>query len=145
METLYAEPARPADPPIFRVLVCGGRSYADKTRVCITLDKLCVDRSLSGEKDERGNWMPTGIRIIHGGASGADALADDWAVVNWVPQDIFCAQWERDGRAAGPIRNQRMIDEGKPDLVVAFPGGRGTADMVRRARAAGIEVMEIAR
>lgn len=44
------------------------------------------------------------------------------------------------GKAAGPIRNQRMLDEGKPDLVVAFPGGRGTADMVRRAKAAGVPV-----
>jgi hypothetical protein len=43
---------------------------------------------------------------------------------------------------AGPIRKQQMLDEGKPDLVVAFPGGRGTAHMVRIARAAGIEVIE---
>jgi hypothetical protein len=47
------------------------------------------------------------------------------------------------GKAAGPIRNQRMIDEGKPDLVIAFPGGRGTADMVSRAKKAGIPVQEI--
>jgi hypothetical protein len=53
------------------------------------------------------------------------------------------ADWKAHGRAAGPIRNQRMIDEHRPELVVAAPGGRGTADMVRRARAAGIEVFEI--
>ena len=45
---------------------------------------------------------------------------------------------------AGPRRNARMLAEGKPDLVVAFPGGRGTADMVSKARAAKVEVMEIA-
>jgi len=53
------------------------------------------------------------------------------------------AKWSKHGRAAGPIRNQEMIDECKPDLVVAFPGGRGTADMVRRAKAAGIRVIEV--
>ena len=54
------------------------------------------------------------------------------------------ADWAKHGRKAGPIRNQRMIDEGRPDLVVAFPGGTGTADMVERARVAGIRVIEIA-
>lgn len=43
-------------------------------------------------------------------------------------------------RAAGPIRDQEMLDKGKPDLVVAFLGNRGTADMVRRAREAGVPV-----
>jgi hypothetical protein len=49
--------------------------------------------------------------------------------------------WKRHGPAAGPMRNQRMLDWG-PDLVVAFAGGKGTADMVRRARAAGVDVIE---
>ena len=57
---------------------------------------------------------------------------------------IFPADWIRHGRAAGPIRNEQMLREGCPDLVVAFhddPGlGRGTADMVRRALAAGVPV-----
>jgi hypothetical protein len=57
-----------------------------------------------------------------------------------VPIDVYVAQWKKHGRAAGPIRNQRMLDKGKPDLVVAFPGGRGTADMIRRAERAGVPV-----
>lgn len=72
-----------------------------------------------------------------------DRLAHDWALAVKVKGATYCANWTRDGKAAGPIRNQRMIDEGKPDLVVAFPGGRGTADMVRRAKAAGVKVMEV--
>jgi len=126
-----------------RVLVCGGRNYADKAKVYATLNALCLDRGMKGDEDAYGNWMPKDMRIIHGGAPGADALADDWAVVNWVPVDEFKADWTMHGPAAGPIRNQHMLDEGKPDLVVAFPGGRGTADMVRRARDAGVEVIEI--
>jgi hypothetical protein len=60
-----------------------------------------------------------------------------------VPIDVYVAQWKKHGRAAGPIRNQRMLDEGKPDLVVAFPGGRGTADMIRRAERAGVPVQQV--
>lgn len=82
-------------------------------------------------------------KIIHGGARGADALAGEWAECFGVPFRVFPANWDRDGKAAGPIRNQRMIDEGKPDLVIVFPGGRGTADMVMRARKAGITIREI--
>ena len=51
------------------------------------------------------------------------------------------AEWHRLGRKAGPIRNQRMLDEGKPDLVVAFPGGTGTAGMVALACKAGVRVI----
>ncbi|HVM95122.1 MAG TPA: hypothetical protein VMT89_01980, partial [Candidatus Acidoferrales bacterium] len=55
----------------------------------------------------------------------------------------FMADWRRNGRAAGPIRNQQMLTEGKPDLVVAFPGGRGTRDMVNKAKAANVAVTVI--
>ena len=112
-----------------RVLVCGGRHYADMMHVYRTLDVLHMERRITC--------------VIQGGASGADMDAATWAVKRGVRDETFNADWKQHGRAAGPIRNQRMLDEGKPDLVVAFPGGRGTADMVRRAKAAGVPVMEI--
>lgn len=55
----------------------------------------------------------------------------------------FPAKWKMYGRSAGAIRNAVMLSEFQPDIVVAFPGGRGTAHMVRIARAAGIDVIEI--
>lgn len=113
-----------------RAIVCGGRDYSDEGKVFEALTSLGVSF------------------VIEGGASGADTLAWEWARRNltddkapWSDRWMrFDARWDRDGRAAGPIRNQRMIDEGKPDAVVAFPGGRGTADMIRRAKRAGIPV-----
>ncbi len=113
-----------------RVLVCGGRGFFDRTMLFNTLDGL------------RRTYRA--LHIIDGAAFGADSLASEWAVENDQSLEEYPADWTRFGRAAGSIRNQRMLDEGKPDLVVAFPGGRGTADMVRRAKAAGVEVMEIA-
>ena len=110
-----------------RVLVCGGRDYRDKEAVDAALSKL----------------KPSMSALMCGGAPGADTLAWDWAWANGFHCERYFADWKAHGRAAGPIRNQRMIDEGKPDLVIAFSGGRGTADMVRRARSAGITVMEI--
>jgi hypothetical protein len=82
--------------------------------------------------------------LIHGAASGADAHADSWAKSKGVPVEPYKANWKLHGKAAGPKRNQRMIDEGKPDRAVSFPGGRGTADMVKRIQAAGIKLMEVA-
>jgi hypothetical protein len=119
-----------------RVLVCGGRDYADRANVFSTLDRIaCVCDEMP---------MPDAdFVLIHGGATGADAIAHDWAVCSWVETQKFAADWITHGKAAGPIRNQRMLDEGKPDLVVAFSGGRGTADMVRRAKAAGVKVFEV--
>lgn len=111
-----------------KVLVCGGRDYNDTEFLEGILDKL----------NEEHNFTT----LISGCASGADSMAGIWAILNKIAVEEFPAEWKKDGRAAGPIRNQRMLVEGKPDLVVAFPGGRGTADMVRRARDAGVQVIE---
>jgi len=73
-------------------------------------------------------------KVVHGAARGADALADAWGYTMAVPVERVPADWKANGRAAGPIRNQKMLDEHKPTVVIAFPGGRGTADMVARSK-----------
>jgi len=113
-----------------RVLVCGGRDYDDRDHIWNTLTAIHGECKIS--------------LVIHGAATGADSEGMLWAdCMPGCKHAPFRADWRTHGKAAGPIRNQRMLDEGRPDLVVAFPGGRGTADMVRRAKAAGIEVREI--
>lgn len=114
-----------------RVLVCGGRDYADRARVWRELDAIDRETPITC--------------IIEGGARGADRYAFHWAVEKQRARQTFAADWQKYRRAAGPIRNQRMLDEAKPDLVVAFPGGDGTADMVGRARKAGVAMREIIR
>ena len=106
-----------------RVLVCGGRQFENRDMLNAALDKLHHERVFS--------------LVISGGAPGADSLAEAWAKAAGVTRKIYAPRWEYPGR-----RNQRMLDERRPDLVVAFPGGRGTADMVGRARSAGIEVID---
>lgn len=113
-----------------RILVCGGRDFNDRGLFAQTMNPF---------KPQPLSECAEHI-IIHGGAPGADTLAFEWVETFGGRQRVFPADWQKHGKAAGPIRNQRMLDEGKPNLVIAFPGGRGTADMVRRARAAGIEV-----
>lgn len=75
--------------------------------------------------------------IIHGGAPGADSLAGQWARANAIKETCVKADWDKHGRAAGPIRNSEMLKL-SPDKAFGFPGGKGTADMVRKVRAAGI-------
>ena len=113
-----------------RVLVCGGRNYSDRDRVNAVLDKLNADAGVDV--------------VIHGAARGADDMADRWAFSCGIDVEMYPADWENQGSFAGPMRNTRMLNEGKPDLVIAFPGGRGTADMVKKARRAGVQVVEIA-
>lgn len=121
-------------------LICGGRDFNDYRFVSYILDKLCMERSACYTSND--NWLPSDIRIVTGGARGADDCGEQWAVVNWCQGKVYPAQWDKHGRSAGPIRNQQMLDEEQVDLVVAFHGGLGTADMVSRARKAGIEVIE---
>lgn len=129
----------------YRILVCGGRAFADRALVFAALD-IITPRT---EPDRYGNDMPKDVTIIHGACQdrrgnlkGADAFADDWAVVNWCPVLEYPADWDAHGRAAGPIRNREML-KAKPDLVLAFEGGRGTADMTAAARKAGVQVHEV--
>lgn len=110
------------------ILVCGGRDYSDVEGVFNFLDAIAGEHEVSG--------------LIAGDATGADQIALEWANQRSIDNSCFRAKWKTEGKAAGPLRNQRMLDEGAPDLVIAFPGGRGTADMVRRAVEAGIPVVE---
>jgi hypothetical protein len=111
-----------------KIIVCGGRAYAGKQRLYAVLDALHKERPIT--------------LVIEGGASGADALGGHWADARGIPCEVYRAEWKLHGKAAGFIRNRRMLAEGKPDLVVAFPGGNGTAHMVGLAREAGVEVIE---
>jgi len=109
------------------VLVCGGRDYDDRERLWAVLDELHANKPIT--------------RLIHGGARGADTLGHRWAYSRRVPISAYNAEWAKYGKSAGHIRNARMLKEGKPDYVVACPGGRGTADMVRKARVACVPIV----
>jgi hypothetical protein len=112
-----------------RVLVCGGRDLQDTELVESTLDRL---RATRGPFD----------CLILGGARGVDRIAGKWARRNGVLEWDFLPEWHRAGTNDAARRNQRMIFEALPELVIAFPGANGTADMVERAKAAGVEVIE---
>lgn len=111
-----------------RVLVCGGRDYSDETAVWDVLRPLGA--------------MYGPVTVVHGAARGADALADRVARGFGYEVEAHPADWQQHGRSAGPIRNQQMLGTGI-DLVIAFPGGRGTEHMKQIAHAAGVDVYEV--
>ena len=115
-----------------RILVCGGRDFDNYKLLRDTLD-------------EHSCFMTNKCVIISGKARGADTLGEKWAEENYLEVDPYPANWAKYGSKAGPIRNQQMIDEGKPDLVVAFPTPRskGTWDMIRRAEKHGIRTIVV--
>lgn len=109
-----------------KVLVCGGREYKNLNRVHQELDLIRETHKIT--------------QIISGGARGADNLAELYAKNKNIPCRIFPANWDKYGKKAGYIRNKQMVDEGKPDFVVAFPGGTGTQMMISIAESADIPV-----
>ena len=111
------------------ILVCGGRTYNNKDKVNEVLSSIHKEKPITV--------------LIHGAAKGADTLAGYWARENGIKEKQYPALWNTHGKAAGIMRNQKMLDDNKVDLVIAFPGGKGTADMVERAKKANIEVREI--
>ena len=109
-----------------KVIVCGGRDFRSPAQVWRGLDEIHAERPIT--------------KLMQGGANGVDTFAKEWAITKPDIVRYICnAEWAKFGPSAGPIRNKRMLEWG-PDLVIAFPGGTGTADMVRQAKAAGVAV-----
>lgn len=112
-----------------RLLVCGGRYYNHFRVVFDELDRI--------------NGYGLIAAVIHGGSNGADTLAGQWARMRGVHAEVFPANWAQYGRTAGPRRNSEMLERGKPEMAIAFPGGTGTIDMVRKLKKAGVRVIEV--
>lgn len=110
-----------------RILVCGGRDYNDQKKVWTVLNKMHNDDPISC--------------IITGDASGADSHARNWAYIANIDCEVYKAEWHNYGHSAGPVRNREMLLKGKPNMVIAFPGGKGTRDMMRVAASRGVPVL----
>lgn len=117
-----------------KLLVCGGRDYTDEREAFRVLDSIRLEQPVT--------------MVIQGGARGADLLGRTWAERRLIPFAEYPADWNRHGKGAGPRRNQQMLDDGKPDLVVAFPRangewGSGTLNMIDAAIKGGVPVKRI--
>lgn len=108
-----------------RVVICGGRDYR--------LNK--EDREWLAYLHSIYDFT----EVLCGEARGADTGGKVWAEFTGIPVRSFPALWDVHGKRAGFIRNAEMAAES--DMVVAFPGGNGTADMVSRAERKGIPVV----
>jgi len=110
-----------------RVLVCGSRDWDDAK---------FINRHL--------RQLPRGTTIIEGAARGADSIAAQAAEHLGFEIEEYPAEWKKYDKAAGHIRNQQMLDEGKPDVVIAFSkdiyNSKGTLNMVKRAKKAGLPI-----
>lgn len=109
------------------IIVTGGRDFTDEDYVNQSLDYV----------HQRFNIT----RLIQGGAKGVDTLAQRWAEKNNIEVQTFSADWDTHGKAAGVLRNLDMLTQGNPDYVVSFPGGNGTAHMVKSAIKARVKVL----
>lgn len=112
------------------LLVCGSRDWTDRDVIGRTLMDAITRLGVT--------------RLVHGGARGADTIAADYAYFRIAAANViaFPGDWKRDGRAAGPIRNARMLREAKPDACIAFsnrPVTPGTRDMIERCLRAGVQ------
>lgn len=117
---------------VARVLICGGREYADAQCVASKLHTALFRFESTNRR----------MIIIEGGAKGADTLARKWAETKGVPYATVPALWDYHGRKAGPLRNDAMLLL-QPTHCIAFPGGTGTEDMIRRCESRDIPVWRI--
>jgi hypothetical protein len=114
-----------------RIGVTGGRDYNNETHVYSILDlhKRAIE------------CLGLSMTLVVGDALGADYIASQWAIERGVTFDKHVADWNEHGKAAGPLRNLKMINSGI-DKLLAFPGGRGTLHMTTNAERNGIFVVK---
>lgn len=134
-----------------KILVCGGRNFGN-----VNKSKEPAKNEIEEHKKRLAEYRyildnlrgyikalnTERVTIIEGGATGVDSVAADFALMDGCAIEEYQAKWKEHGASAGPIRNRRMIEEGKPDLVIAFPGGKGTANMIAQAKAYKIPVAQ---
>lgn len=113
----------------YNVIVCGGRNYKNKENVYSILDT--VNENIKNNKEFFQN--NTELKIINGGANGADLLSKLWAKDREVQLEVFLADWNAYGKFAGPLRNKLMFESSKPEIIIAFNGGKGTKNMIELA------------
>lgn len=116
------------------VLITGGREYRNQRELFSVLDRLHKERPFTF--------------LVHGDARGADHMAHRWAKKNGVQPVAMEALWDAEGNDAGTKRNARMYEFAKPALIIAFSGGRGTANMIRigyeaRKRGDPVEIIDV--
>lgn len=111
-----------------KILICGGRNYSNTHQAFKDLDEFHKEHNVT--------------EVIHGGARGADSIGGHWAELRNIPVTVYPAQWDKYGKSAGYRRNHDMATHGKPDAVLAFPGGRGTQHMIDIANKMNITVYE---
>lgn len=105
--------------------VTGGRNFSNKKLVYNTLNE----------------YKSKDMMLVLGDATGVDALARQWAIENKIPFVVHYANWGKYGKAAGPLRNKEMISQA--NMLLSFPGSRGTVDCTRQAEIAGIPIRRI--
>jgi len=113
-----------------KLIICGGRNYTDINKLNEVLNKLHEQNQIN--------------KIVTGDAKGADSMAVNWAKKHDIEYEIYKADWNLNGKAAGPIRNQKMISENSDaDYLIAFPGGNGTKNAISTAMRYNVKVITI--
>lgn len=112
-----------------RAIICGGRKFEDRVGGFAFLNEIHSGTPISF--------------VIEGGAVGGDRIGREWAIKNNIPYYTYEPDWDGLGPKAGPLRNKQMLVEGKPDVVLALPGAKGTAHMVRIAEEANVKVIAL--
>lgn len=112
-----------------RVIITGGRDYDNVDHIYNVLQKIHDATPITC--------------IVHGACkTGVDNIADDWAKQHGIKREPHPADWPNHGLAAGPIRNEQMAIAGA-DLCIAFPGNRGTTNMINNAKRYQIRVLRV--
>ena len=129
-------------------IICGGRTFGDTYTIDIfKFPDIYAQRTM--QKCFQIAWLndfhkkrPISV-VGEGEANGADNTAKIWTQAQGLILRPFPAPWKEHGKRAGSIRNQQMLDEVKPDVVIGFPGGTGTAHMLDIAKKAGVETIKV--
>lgn len=111
------------------LLIAGSRNYKDAEFIYSRIDLI------------RDNHYIT--KIIAGGATGVDQVAKEYAKEHNIPFEKYKADWDKYGKAAGPIRNKQMVDAADIILAIRYNYSPGTSNTLKLAKKAELKIYKV--
>lgn len=113
-----------------KVIVAGSRTFGSNDFIGMVGSALAISNF---EVDE----------IVSGGAAGIDSAAIQYAKKEGIPVSIFNANWDKYGKAAGPIRNSEMAKYADALVLIYDGSSRGSVNMLDQARREGLKIFKV--
>lgn len=126
------------------IAVTGGRHFGERVRrdSGVYLERVAQRNFVRRQLRQLLFDVPGDVIVHVGDATGVDEITREVCFEDGYDIVVYYANWDQLGKFAGPERNRRILDLGRPSTLIVFPGGKGTANMKQQAECKGVAIVQ---